>query len=218
MRRALVGTALTAIATLAIAQPAQAAAGPTPATSASLHLVSSETDKTAFAHWETDPISTTTGYKQSVWDVQFVTLNPFDLQPLLSAQSCVNHYDVNGQLTRQICTQGQTTRFAYTVDTANLSHASVRAWGIPAQRCAYDGAGIQLWCEPVAPLNVTATWTGQGPITYAKFVVFTPGVYRLVDRTKSREATASASFNRNSPPGKSVFAAFYVHTAKQWGV
>ena len=211
MRRVLVGTALTAIALLVIAEPANAAP-------ADLGSPTITTDKSAEALWVSDPISTSTGFKVKSWQAQFDVQSVPDSN-FVSVSSCVDYLDSNMALQKETCTSGQiTSGFTYTLDTAGLTHASVRASGIPAQTCSTDANFQPIGqCKPAAPINVKATWTGQGPITYSTNTVYTPGVYRLVNRVKSRNAYASATFNGKSPTGQLVFADFSTSTTKEWG-
>ena len=197
MRRALVGTALTAIALFVIAEPAQAA----PAAPADLGSPTIATDKSAGAFWETAPINTSTGFKVKTWSVDF-DISSTDGR-LLNVSSCVDFYDSNTNLQKETCTAGQTTSgFSYTLDATGLTHASVRKTGIPGQTCSTDANGQLIGqCKPAA-ISVKATWTGQGPITYSKYIEYVPNVYRIVSQGKSRNADASATFNGKAPAGQ----------------
>jgi hypothetical protein len=213
MRRALLGTALTAIALLVIAEPANAA----PAAPAHLGSPTITTNRDAGAIWSTDLIKTSTGFKQKYWDVSF-DISSIPATSLLSVSSCVDYFDGHNNLTKETCTSGQVAHFTHAFDVADLSHASVSASGIPTQTCSTD-ANFQLigQCKPAAPISVKATWTGQGPITFSTFTQYIPGVYRLVQRSKDRDADASATFNRKLPPGPLVFAHISTTTTKEWG-
>jgi hypothetical protein len=214
MRRALVGTALTAMAVLALAQPANAAQmAPTGLGSPTI-----TTDRAGDAVWASDPVSTSAGFKQKTWEIQFDASSLPEANELF-ASACTYYYDSNMALQKQTCTTGQiSSGFTSTMDTAGLTHASVSASGIPAETCSYDANFQPIGrCKPAASMSVTATWTGQGPITYSTFTQFTPGVYRLISRTKSRNADASATFNGNSPAGQHEFAGFSYNITKEWG-
>jgi hypothetical protein len=216
MRRALVGTAFTAIALLAIAQPANAAPRPAPA---GLGSATTTTDKNASATWVSDPTSTAAGFTQRIWQVQFDVFSSLPDAIVLNVSSCVDYYDSNMTFKKETCTAGAIpSGFTSTVDAANLTHASVSASGIPAQTCSTDANFQPIGqCKPAAPMSVKATWTGQGPITYSKYIEYVPGVYRLVIRSKSRGADASATFNRKSPTGQLAFADISYQITKEWG-
>jgi hypothetical protein len=213
MRRALIGTALTAIAVLAIAGPANAAS----AAPADLGTPTITTDKFADAFWATDPVSTSTGFKQKTWDISFDATSTLGASQLFTS-FCINYLDNNMNFQKQTCTVGEiSSGFSYTLDAANLTHASVRASGIPAQTCSTDANGQQIGqCKPAAAISVRATWTGQGPITYSSNTVFTPGVYRLVQRSKFRNAVAWGTFSGKSL-GPSVDAFLGRTITKEWG-
>src|SRR5664279_204816 len=168
MRRALVGTALTGIAVLALAGPANAAP-------AGLGSPTITTDKNADALWAADPVSTSTGFSQKTWEIEFDAPS-VPGSHVLFASSCIDYYDSSMALQKQTCTTGQiASGFTYSLDSAGLTHASVRAANIPAQTCSYDANFQPIGkCKPAAPMNVKATWTGQGPITYATFTQYTP--------------------------------------------
>jgi hypothetical protein len=214
MRRALVGTALTVIAVLAVAQPASAA----PAAPANLGSPTISTDSSAAASWVADPVSTSSGSIVKSWSVQFDASSVPD-GSVLNLSSCVDFYDSSMNFRKETCTSGQiTSGFTYTLDTVGLTHASVRASGIPAQTCSTDANFQPIGqCKPAAPMSVNATWAGQGPRTYTTFTQYTPGVYRLVSRTTSRNAGASATFNHKSIAGQVEFAGFSYTINKEWG-
>ena len=214
MRRALVGSALTAIALFVIAEPANAA----PAAPADLGSPTISTAKDADAIWVSDPIKTSSGFKQNIWEVRFDISSVPDGNAL-NVSSCVQYLDNNMMLKKQTCTDGfVASGFTYTLDAAGLTHASVRASGVPAQTCSSDANFQPIGqCKPAAPMSVKATWTGQGLITYSKFITYVPGVYRLVQASKSRDADASATFNGKSPTGQLIFGNLMATTFKQWG-
>lgn len=216
MRRALVGTALTAAALLTAIQPANAATRPASAPPASLGAPVTSTDINAFATWIGDPSSNGSGSKQKIWQVQFDVSSLPDAN-VLNVSSCIDYVNSNGQLTKETCTTGQATRFTYTLNVSDLTRASVSASSIPAQTCSTDGNFQPIGpCKPAAPMNVKASWTGQGPITYSTFTQYIPGIYRLVQRTKDRNAVVSGAVNGKSPTGQS-FGSLQSSTTKQWG-
>jgi hypothetical protein len=137
MRRALVGPTLTAIALLAMAQPASAASSPGTA-GATTHVVTTSTDRSGQAGWGTPLVSTSTGFKNYTWYVDFDVSSPPDTR-VVNVQSCVNSYDADMNLTKQRCTNGQAqSGITYTLDAASLTRASVSASGIPTQTCTTD--------------------------------------------------------------------------------
>jgi hypothetical protein len=154
---------------------------------------------------------------QKSWSVQFI-VSSIPGGTFLSAFACVDFLDTNMTLQKETCTSGQIeSGFTYTLDAANLTHASVRASGIPAQTCSTDANFNPIGqCKPAAPMSVKATWTGQGPITYSTYTQYTPGVYRLVIRNKDRSAAASGTFNGKSR-GQSAFADIGASITKEWG-
>lgn len=213
MKRVLIGAALTAIAVLVIAEPANAA----PAAPADLGTPTITTDKLADAFWATDPISTSTGFKTKTWEISFdVSSIPGTSQ--LFASFCNDYFDNNMNFQKQTCTTGQiASGFTYTLDAANLTRASVKASGIPAETCSSDANGQPIGqCKSASPISVKATWTGQGPITHTSFTQYVPGVYRLVQRSKDRQALAWGTFNGLSR-GQSSFASLGRSIIKQWG-
>lgn len=219
MRRALVGTTLTAIALLVIAEPANAAPRAGSAASAATSSVTTSTDKFVEADWSTDPISTAAGFQTTgsgvVLDISWATGSPRVTRVFVGF--CVDYYDASMNFTKETCTRGDiSSGFAYTFDGAHLTHASVRASGIPAYTCSVDANFEPIGqCKPAAPISVKATWTGRGPITYSTFTSYTPGVNRIVTRDRSREADVSATLNGKAPRGQIGHNIFYASTTTE---
>jgi hypothetical protein len=60
---------------------------------------------------------------------------------------------------------------------------------MPAETCSFDANFQQIGqCKTAAPISVKVTWAGQGPITYTSYTVYTPGVYRLVNKRARKAA------------------------------
>jgi hypothetical protein len=57
-----------------------------------------------------------------------------------------------------------TTGFSFAADKATLTSASTSGSGLPARTCSVDASGNEFGCSATT-IDVTATWTGQGPIT-----------------------------------------------------
>jgi hypothetical protein len=217
MRRALVGPTLTAIALLAMAQPASAASSPGTA-GATTHVVTTSTDRSGQAGWGTPLVSTSTGFKNYTWYVDFDVSSPPDTR-VVNVQSCVNSYDADMNLTKQRCTNGQAqSGITYTLDAASLTRASVSASGIPTQTCTTDANGQPIGqCTTGTPISVKATWTGQGPISYETVTQYIPNKYWYKSRSKSRGADAAATFNGSPLGGQLGFAFVQASTTKEWG-
>jgi hypothetical protein len=216
MRRTLVGTALTAVAVLAMAGPANAAVRPATAATAALTPVTITTDRTGGAFWQGDLIKTSTGSKMKVWHVDFDVSSAPGVT-VLNASSCVDYFDGNGTFTKETCTSGQVGTFTHTFDVSDLGSARVSASGIPAQTCSVDANFQPIGsCKAAAPISVKVTWTGQGPITYTKFSQYIPGVYSFVQRSRDRGAVAAGTFNGMSR-GESTGAHLGTSTTKEAG-
>lgn len=219
MRRVLIGTALTTLVVLVIAEPANAAPRASSAALAASSSVTNSTDKSVEADWQTDPVSTAAGFKVTGWgvglEISWMTGSPRATR--LGVGFCVDYFDGSMNFTKETCTRGEIfSGFAYTFDAADLTHASVRAFGIPASTCSVDANFEPIGqCKPAAPISVKATWTGQGPITYSTFISYTPGVNRTVIHDRSRGADVSATFNGNAPKGQIAHNIFDASTTRE---
>ena len=56
-----------------------------------------------------------------------------------------------------------TSGFSFTIDSAKLNSASTSGSGLPATTCTYDANFDLIGCTDTS-INVSASWTGQGPI------------------------------------------------------
>jgi hypothetical protein len=212
MKRALLGTAVATIALLVMAEPANAAT----VAPASLGSATVSTDRGGFAQWISDVLKTPTGFKVVTRQVSFDVSSTAGASTLF-VSSCVDYYDSTNTFTKETCTSGQVTRFAHAFAAADLSRASVSAPAIPVQTCSTDANFQPIGpCRPAGTVSVKASWTGLGPITYTSYTQYTPGVYRLVQRTRDRKAGASATINGKSPTG-TLFADISSQITKEWG-
>jgi hypothetical protein len=75
--------------------------------------------------------------------------------------------DSNGNLTGGTQTSADVTSgFSFAIDQAHLTTGSTNGSGIPATTCTFDANGLDINCTPTT-IDLTVTWTGQGPITHA---------------------------------------------------
>jgi hypothetical protein len=77
----------------------------------------------------------------------------------LTVQQSVTTFDANGNLISSSDTYTDVfTGFTFTVDGIHLTGAAVHATGLPANFCNLDTCGATT-------IDVSVTWSGQGPIT-----------------------------------------------------
>ena len=74
------------------------------------------------------------------------------------------NFDSNGDFTGAIETIADVTSgFSFTIDSAKLNSASTSGSGLPATTCTYDANFDLIGCTDTS-IDVSASWTGQGPI------------------------------------------------------
>jgi hypothetical protein len=74
------------------------------------------------------------------------------------------NFDSNGNFTGAIDTFADVTSgFSFTIDARKLDSASTSGSGLPATTCTYDANFDLIGCTDTS-INVSASWTGQGPI------------------------------------------------------
>ncbi len=185
MRRALIGIAVTAAAVLGYALPAGAAVSPVthikfkgPYAEADWFATSGSTATETYVNVST----TATGHRLVVYHL-------------------VGNLDAQGFVTSGTETIADVTSgFSFSSDTVKLTAASLSATGLPAQSCTFSANSPITDCTSTT-ISVSATWTGQGPIT--RGVVnehFKTGGVRISNHINgiSRSATASGSVDGSS--------------------
>ncbi len=149
MRRVFFGLAVTALTVLALAGPASAATGQV--TQFRLHGTFAETDW--FTSSPTSFTATTIFASRSKHGSE------------LFVGQFVGNTDANGNFTGGTNTSADVTSgFSFAIDQTKLTAASTSGSGLPAMACTFDANGNQIGCSPTT-IDVTASWTGQGPIT-----------------------------------------------------
>jgi hypothetical protein len=181
MRRALLGLAVTALAVLAFAGPAGATTGQV------THLRVS--GKFAAAIWFT---STATSSTDTSVNVSKSTQG----SELFADQFTVT-FDSSGNTTGSTETFADVgSGFSFTLQQS-LDSASVSGLGLPGQTCTFDANANLIGCS-AATIDVTAAWTGQGPISrsvendHFKSDGFSETIHFS---GTSRDATATGTFN-----------------------
>jgi hypothetical protein len=184
MRRALLTLAVTAFTVLALTWSASAASG----------QVTQFRFSGSFAEavWEA-PTAT------SVTDTAvFVSTSTQGSQ--LFADQFTEHLDANGNFTGATDTSAQVTSgFSFTVRQP-LASASLSGSGLPATTCTYDANFNLIGCTATT-IDVTAAWTGQGPITRGVFTShFKSDGFSETSHSNGtfRKATATGTFNGNT--------------------
>jgi len=147
MRRILLGLAVTALAVLAFAGPAGAASGQV--TQFRFHGTFAD------ALWFTNSATSSTLTELDVAKAK-------QGSELIVDQFTVNT-DVNGVITGATDTSADVTSgFSFAIHQP-LASASTSASGLPATACTFDANLNLIGCSPTT-IDLTATWTGQGPI------------------------------------------------------
>jgi len=143
MRRILLGLAVTALTVLAFAGPAGAASGQV--TQFRFHGTFAD------AFWSTSSTLTSLSVSKAKQGSE-----------LIVDQFTVNT-DVNGVITGATDTSADVTSgFSFAIHQP-LASASTSASGLPATACTFDANLNLIGCSPTT-IDLTATWTGQGPI------------------------------------------------------
>jgi len=143
MRRILLGLAVTALTVLAFAGPAGAASGQV--TQFRFHGTFAD------AFWSTSSTLTSLSVSKAKQGSE-----------LIVDQFIVNT-DANGNITGATDTSADVTSgFSFAIHQP-LASASTSASGLPATACTFDANLNLIGCSPTT-IDLTATWTGQGPI------------------------------------------------------
>jgi hypothetical protein len=147
MRRALLGLAATTITLLALAGTASAASDQV------THFKFTGTFANAF--WFTSSATSATGTSISV--------SKSSQGSRLFVERFTSNYDTNGNITGSTDTSVVVTSgFSFALQQP-LASASLSGSGLPATTCTYDANFNQIGCSATT-IDVTAAWTGQGPI------------------------------------------------------
>ena len=182
MRRALISLAAAAFTVLALAGPAGAASGQV------THFNFS--GKFAEADWSSSSATRTT-------ETLFQVVSNRGGSPSLFVERFSSTSDANGNLTGFIDTTADTNNGVSFALPQSLASASLSAFGVPAQTCTFDANFNQIGCEATT-INVTAAWTGQGPISRGVSTshVKTDGFSVTThDNGTFRDASATGTFN-----------------------
>jgi hypothetical protein len=148
MKRALIGLAVTAVTVLAFAGPASAASGQV--TRFNVHGTFAD------AFWFSSTATSFTATSVSVQQSQ---------GSQLAVDQFTANTDANGNITGGTDTFANVTSgFSFTADKAQLTTGSTSGSGLPATTCAVDANGNDINCSATT-IDLTVTWTGQGPIT-----------------------------------------------------
>lgn len=149
MRRVLFGLAVTALTVLALAAPASAAPGQV--TQFRFHGAFVDAD------WFT---SSATSYTDTS-----ITVSKSKQGSELFIDQFTGNLDANGNFTGGTDTSADVTSgFSFAIDQKGLTSASTSGSGLSATTCTVDVNGNPVKCSPTT-IDVTASWTGQGPIT-----------------------------------------------------
>lgn len=149
MRRALIGLAVTTLTVLAFAAPASAAAGQV--TRFSFH------GSFADAAWST-------GSATSFTDTS-VTVSQSKQGSELFVDQFSGNADANGNFTGGTDTSADVTSgFSFVIQKSQLTSASTSGSGLPATTCTVDANFNFIDCHATT-IDVSGTWTGQGPIS-----------------------------------------------------
>ena len=213
LRRIVILGALSGLTLITLAPAANA-------TGAASGTTTTFTQSTVSADWSTDLVSSGAGFTAKSWHVEVqVTSGTGSPRAMwLGVGFCVYHYNANQKFLHGRCTDAQaTTGFTFSLDSTKVRHASLRAVDVPAQKCPYNEFGVPIGnCLP-ASIDVTAAWTGQGPITYRKYIEYVPGQYKIVDAFKLRGADVSATFNGTAPSGQlGPYSSFGTEVLTEW--
>ena len=180
MRRALLGLAVAALTALSLAAPASAAQGQV--THFRWHGVGAE------ALWHIGP--------ENAGTETVITVTRSGEGSVLFFDRFSTNVDANGTVTHTDISTVVTDGFTFTIDTAQLASASVSGTGLPATDCTLDADFNQTGCSPTI-IDVSANWTGQGPISReVGNVTFKMGAYSFRSHHvgTNRGATATGTF------------------------
>jgi hypothetical protein len=148
MRRALLALAVTTFTVLALTWSANAAAAQV------THFRFS--GPSADADWETSTATSDTDTSVSV--------SKSKQGSHLLVDQFTTHFDANGNFTGATDTFAEAASgFSFTL-RHRLAGASLSGSGLSATTCTFDANFNQTGCTATA-IDVTATWTGEGPIT-----------------------------------------------------
>jgi hypothetical protein len=148
MKRALIGLAVTALTVLAFAGPASAASGQV--SRFSFHGTFAD------AFWST---SSATSFTDTS-----VTVSKSTQGSELFVDQFSGNLDANGNFTGGTDTSADVTSgFSFTIDKAQLTSGSTSGSGLPATTCTVDANFNFIGCHATT-IDVSGTWTGQGPI------------------------------------------------------
>jgi hypothetical protein len=142
----------------------------------------------AEAAWESSTPS-------SITDAGLLTSREQNGTTHLSVGLDTTYLDANGNVTGSLAVSGELIGPSFSFDTLRLSNASASGT-VPVTRCTFDAAGNPTGCTN-GTLDVSASWTGQGPMSrgneYVDWFV-QPSDFTYVDRGSGtfRSATASA--------------------------
>ena len=151
MRRALIGLAVTTFTLLALAGPASAASGQV----TQFRFHGTFADAFWFASSATSFTATAVNVSMSKQGSE------------LYVDQFTGNLDAMGNFTGGTDTFADVTSgFSFAIDKTHLTSASTSGSGLPATTCTVDANGNVISCSPTT-IDVTVTWTGQGPITRA---------------------------------------------------
>jgi hypothetical protein len=178
MRRALIGLAGTAFAVLALAGPASAAPG----------QVTQVRFNGTFAEvfWSTSSATSFTNFEVNVSTSK------------QGSELYVDHFTGNlnamGNFTGGTDTFADVaTGFSFAIDKTHLTSASTSGSGLPAMTCSVDVSGNESGCSATT-MDVTVTWTGQGPITRAVLNQrFKSSGFSVTDHSSGTDRAAAAT-------------------------
>ena len=152
MRRALIGLAVTTFTLLALAGPASAASGPV--TQFRFHGTFAD------AFWFT---SSATSFTDT-----FVNVSKSLQGSELFVDQFTGNLNANGSFAGGTDTFADVTSgFSFAIEKA-LTSASTSGSGLPATACTFDANFNLIGCTATT-IDVSAAWTGQGPISRAVF-------------------------------------------------
>jgi hypothetical protein len=161
MRRVLTGLAVAALTVLSLAGPASAASGQV--TTFRFHGTFAD------AFWSS---SSATSSGTTFTDTT-MSVSKSKQGSALYVDQFTGNLDADGNFTGGTDTlvgvpgamePGVTSGFSFTIDVPALASASVSGTGLPATTCTFGADGNQLGCTDTI-IDVSASWTGQGPIT-----------------------------------------------------
>ena len=142
------------------------------------------------------------GFKQKLWPVHFDASSIPD-GSFLNVSTCVAFFDSNIKFRNETCTDGSDRQRLQLHAGHRRSHPCQRQGIRHPHRNVLVRCNANMFrsgsAEPAAPISVKATWTGQGPITYSSNIGYIPGVYRMVQRSKFRNAVASGTSTAKRP-------------------